>query len=84
MTFPLGLPDEFDIRGRLFTDVGASFGIDGSDAGVDDSSSPRVTVGTGVSWNSPFGPIVVDLGFAVVKEDFDETEILNFSFGTNF
>lgn len=84
LTFPLGLPEEFDIRGRLFTDVGASFGIDGSDAGVDDSSSPRVTIGTGVSWNSPFGPIVVDLGYAVIKEDFDETEILNFSFGTNF
>jgi outer membrane protein insertion porin family len=84
LTFPLGLPEDFDIRGRVFTDVGASFGIDGSDAGVDDSSKPRVTVGTGLSWNSPFGPIIIDLGYAVVKEDFDKTEILNFSFGTNF
>ena len=35
-------------------------------------------------WNSPFGPVIVDLGFAVVKEDFDETEVLSFSFGTQF
>jgi outer membrane protein insertion porin family len=43
-----------------------------------------VTVGTGISWNSPFGPVIVDLGWAVIKEDYDKTEILSFSFGTQF
>ncbi len=86
MAFPLSLPFDLDVRGRVFTDVGAAWDIDDNsiEVVVDDSSNPRVTVGTGISWNSPFGPVVLDLGFAVVKEDFDETEILSFSFGTQF
>ncbi len=86
MAFPLSLPFDLDVRGRFFTDVGAAWDIDDNSIPVvvDDSSSPRVTVGTGISWNSPFGPVVLDLGVAVVKEDFDETEILSFSFGTQF
>lgn len=86
LIFPLGLPDEFDIRGRLFTDVGAAWGIDGEDRfdSVEESQSLRASVGAGISWDSPFGPIQVDLGFAVLKEDFDETEVFRFSFGTRF
>ncbi len=85
-SFPLSLPFDLDIRGRVFTDIGAAWAIDDNSIPVDvqDSSSPRVTVGTGISWNSPFGPVVVDLGLALVKEDFDETEIFSFSFGTQF
>ena len=84
LSFPVGLPPELNFRGRLFSDVGAAWGIDGSDADVDDSSSPRMSVGTGFSWISPFGPVVVDLGWAIVKEDFDNTQLVNFSFGTRF
>lgn len=84
LSFPLGLPEDLQIRGRVFTDVGAVFGFDEGDSRVDDSSSPRVSVGTGISWVSPFGPVIVDLGFAIIKEDFDQTEILRFSFGTSF
>jgi outer membrane protein insertion porin family len=86
LSFPLNLPFDVDVRGRLFTDVGAAWGIDDNSIPItlDDSSAPRVTVGTGISWDSPFGPVVVDLGLAVVKEDFDETEIFSFSFGTQF
>ncbi|GAB4394837.1 MAG: outer membrane protein assembly factor BamA [Kiloniellaceae bacterium] len=85
-SFPLALPFDLDVRGRIFTDVGAAWDVDDNSIPVEvqDSSSPRVTVGTGISWNSPFGPVVVDLGIAVIKEDFDETELLSFSFGTQF
>ena len=85
-SFPLDLPFELDVRGRIFTDIGAAWEIDDNSIPVNlqDSSSPRVTVGTGISWNSPFGPLVLDLGYAVVKENFDETEIFSFSFGTQF
>jgi len=86
LAFPLDLPFDLDIRGRVFTDFGAAWGFDDNSipVSVDDSSAPRVTVGTGLSWNSPFGPVVVDLGIAVIKEDFDETELFSFSFGTQF
>ncbi|MGF1591977.1 MAG: outer membrane protein assembly factor BamA [Kiloniellaceae bacterium] len=85
-SFPIELPFDVDIRGRFFTDVGAAWSIDDNSipVTVQDSSSPRVTVGTGISWNSPFGPLEFDLGIAIVKEDFDETEIFSFSFGTQF
>ena len=82
--FPLGLPDEFNIRGRIFTDVCAAWGLDRTNAGVQDSNSPRVSAGTGLSWQSPFGPIIIDLGFALIKKDFDQTELVSFSFGTQF
>ncbi len=92
VSFPLGLPEELGIRGRAFTDVGTLFGLDdeeisGSTDPADqifDESSIRVSVGTGLSWNSPFGPIQIDVGFPVVQEDFDQTEIFRFSFGTRF
>ncbi|MEO1190153.1 MAG: outer membrane protein assembly factor BamA [Pseudomonadota bacterium] len=82
--FPLGLPEELAIRGRVFNDVGAAWGIDGSTENVLDSASPRASAGAGISWESPFGPIVVDLAWAYIKEDFDETEVFRFSFGTRF
>jgi len=85
VAFPLGLPEEFDIRGRVFSDVGSAWAIDGPGFGpVDDSTALRASVGVGLSWNSPFGPIQIDLGYAVLKEDFDETELFRFSFGTRF
>jgi outer membrane protein insertion porin family len=86
LSFPLGLPEDLAIRGRLFTDMGASWDTDdrGEDVKIQDSSSPRLTVGGGLSWESPFGPVIIDLGFAMIKEDFDETEVLSFSFGTQF
>lgn len=84
MTFPLGLPEEFGILGNLFTDAGAVTKSVEKGFGVLSSSSPRVAVGVGVAWESPFGPIRLDFAKAVVKEDFDETEAFRFDVGTRF
>jgi outer membrane protein insertion porin family len=84
LTFPFGLPEELAIRGRLFTDVGSAWKLDAKGPQVRDNASPRVSVGTGVTWVSPFGPLGVDFGFAVVKEDYDDTEIIRVNFGTRF
>jgi outer membrane protein insertion porin family len=82
--FPLGLPEEYDIRGRIFTDMCSAWDLDKTNADVLDEATPRISVGAGISWQSPFGPIILDLGFAVLDEPFDENELLNFSFGTQF
>ncbi|HLW26796.1 MAG TPA: outer membrane protein assembly factor BamA [Kiloniellales bacterium] len=83
--FPLGLPEEFDVRGRLFADFGTLWGVDGADKDAKgDNGSIRVSVGPGVTWNSPLGLINIDLGYAVRKEDYDKTELLNFSIGATF
>ncbi len=84
LIFPLGLPQELAVRGRVFNDIGAAWGIDGSTENVEDSSNPRLSAGAGISWDSPFGPLVIDLAYAYVKEDFDKTEVFRFSFGTRF
>jgi outer membrane protein insertion porin family len=87
LTFPLGLPEEYAIRGRAFTDVGAAWELsvpsDQRDL-VEDSADPRVSVGTGVTWLSPFGPLGVDVGFPLIKKSFDKTELLRVNFGTRF
>lgn len=84
VTFPLGLPEEFGILGNLFTDAGAVATPVDKGFGVLNSNSPRVTVGVGVAWDSPFGPIRLDLAKPIVKEDFDQTESFRFDVGTRF
>ncbi len=84
LKFPLGLPDELGVSGALFTDVGSLWQVDDTGANVFDENSPRVSVGAGLLWSSPFGPIRIDLAHAVVKEDRDLTENIRFSFGTRF
>ncbi len=84
LTFPLGLPSDFGIKGRLFSEAGALWqsGETGND--VLDSKAVRVSIGTGVSWKSPFGLIRVDLGYPLRKEEFDETEVFRVNFGSRF
>jgi hypothetical protein len=49
-----------------------------------ESNSLRAAAGVGISWASPFGPIRLDFSQAVLKENFDKTERIFFSFGTRF
>lgn len=84
LTFPLGLPNEFGVRGRVFTDAGSIGENDSTFASVTDTGSIRMSVGTGILWDSPFGPVNIDFAKAILKEDFDETELVRFSFGARF
>tara|TARA_R110002110_G_scaffold16907_16_gene72546 strand:- start:2457 stop:5108 length:2652 start_codon:yes stop_codon:yes gene_type:complete len=49
-----------------------------------DSPSPRVSVGFGVNWNSPFGPFRIDIAKALLKEPGDDTKLFTFNVGTQF
>jgi outer membrane protein insertion porin family len=49
-----------------------------------DSPSPRLSVGIGVSWNSPFGPFRFDLAKALLKQPGDDTQVFQFNVGTQF
>jgi outer membrane protein insertion porin family len=81
----LGLPEEYQIRGRVFSDFGTLTGTDfEDDIDLNDSSSLRVSLGVGLTWVSPFGPLAVDLAYPVLKESFDEDELFRFSVGTSF
>ncbi|MGB0922263.1 MAG: outer membrane protein assembly factor BamA [Alphaproteobacteria bacterium] len=79
--FPLGLPEEFGIRGSLFVDAGSLSIIDDDDVGIRDIGSMRLSTGFGIAWDSPFGPIRIDFTEIIMKESFDKTERVRFSFG---
>ncbi len=49
-----------------------------------DSPKPRVSVGFGVNWNSPFGPFRIDIARALLKEPGDDTRLFTFNVGTQF
>ena len=84
MSFPIDLSKEFPISGSVFSDIGALTTVDESGVNIGDSGEPRLSVGIGFSYRSPFGPIRIDFAQAIIKKDFDETEGFRFSFGTRF
>jgi outer membrane protein insertion porin family len=84
LSFPIGLPEELGVAGKLFVDAGNASDPDDEGPEVVDSNLVRTSVGVGIAWRSPFGPIRVDLAEALIKEDFDKTQLLHFSFGTRF
>ncbi len=49
-----------------------------------DTPSPRVSVGFGVNWNSPFGPFRLDIARALISEPGDDTKLFTFNVGTAF
>ncbi len=54
------------------------------DIDLNDDASLRLSVGVGLTWVSPFGPLAVDLAYPVLKESYDEDELFRFSVGTSF
>ena len=48
------------------------------------SAKPRVAVGFGVNWNSPFGPFRIDIAKALLKEPGDNAKLFSFNVGTQF
>ena len=51
---------------------------------VGNTPRPRLSVGAGVSWNSPFGPFRFDIAKALLKQPGDNTQIFQFNVGTQF
>ncbi|PIR32151.1 MAG: outer membrane protein assembly factor BamA [Alphaproteobacteria bacterium CG11_big_fil_rev_8_21_14_0_20_44_7] len=82
--FPLGISEEFGLSGAFFVDAGSLWGLDDDGPEVVDSSSLRMTVGMGLGWQSPFGPLRIDFGVPVLKDGLDEKESFQFNFGTRF
>ncbi len=49
-----------------------------------DSWKPRLAIGIGVNWNSPFGPFRIDFAKALLKQDGDNSKTFIFNVGTQF
>ena len=48
------------------------------------SVKPRLSIGVGVNWTSPFGPLRLDLAKALLKQKGDDTKLFSFNVGTQF
>ncbi|MEM1277090.1 MAG: outer membrane protein assembly factor BamA [Pseudomonadota bacterium] len=94
VSFPLGLPDELGIFGGLFLDVGSIWGLD-NDAVFDATGNLitdvqsegfefRAAAGALLFVSTPFGPLELSVGFPLIEEDFDESELFRVSVGTRF
>jgi outer membrane protein insertion porin family len=51
---------------------------------VGDSAMPRISIGFGVNWNSPFGPLRIDVAKTLLHAKGDDTKLVTFNVGTQF
>ena len=79
------------LRGLLFFDAGNVWGYRRDGVGVDnyyredlDFGDLRYSVGFGVAWISPLGPLKFSLAFPLNKKDGDDTQRFQFQIGTGF
>jgi outer membrane protein insertion porin family len=94
--FPL-IPDSLGMQGAVFVDAGSLW--DPSQSAIDavyplppggegsfifDSSEVRLSTGFSIIWQSPLGPLRADIAQALLKADFDRTELFRFGASTNF
>ncbi len=100
MNFPLGIPEEWGIEGTAFSDFGTVFGApestllnrtgtcntgaSGPDCTVFDTTAFRASIGGGIIWQSPFGPLRFEAAYPLMKAKYDKTEWFRFSIGTRF
>jgi len=82
LSFPIGLPNEFGVKGATFTDVGSVWHSKEKGPEVFDSRKPRASVGFGVRWKSPIGPLRIDIAKTISKNKLDEKQVVLFGFST--
>ncbi|MGD9293273.1 MAG: outer membrane protein assembly factor BamA [Roseobacter sp.] len=86
--FPLGLPEEYGIKGGLFYDVGNLWNLDDVDLSGGDvvgkNGSFRHVIGVSLLWTTPLGPLRFNLSEAIKKESFDRTQNFEVTISTTF
>lgn len=72
--FPLGLPEELGVTGRVFTDFGSLDDSGEKGSTIRDRFFIRAASGFGITWVTPMGPIRLDYSIPWRKEKFDITK----------
>jgi outer membrane protein insertion porin family len=86
------IPKEVGIKGAIFADAGSlwnyrgptSWNVTGETITPTDSAAVRASVGVGLIWNSPFGPLRFDYSVPLLKESYDRVQQFRFGGGTKF
>jgi outer membrane protein insertion porin family len=90
LNFPVGLPEEFNLTGAVFVDVGSLWGVGLNSKSAYNSSdlwndkSPRVSIGTGFIWVTRFAPIRMDWALPIKKKPYDDKQTFHLKFSTHF
>lgn len=84
--FPLPvIPESFGLRGAVFADAATLYGNKLEGVNPDSVGMKlRASVGVGLMWASPFGPIRIDYAIPVKKESTDNVQEFNFGIATRF
>ncbi|MEQ6247914.1 outer membrane protein assembly factor BamA [Sulfitobacter sp. HNIBRBA3233] len=86
--FPLGLPEEYGIRGGVFYDVGNLWDLSDVNLGgatvSGESGSFRHVIGFSIFWDTPVGPLQFNVSDAIRKEDFDREQKFEVTLQTQF
>lgn len=83
--FPLGLPEEYGIRGGLFYDAGSLWGVGKSHPDVIyDDFEMRQVIGASVFWKTPIGPLRFNFSHPLEKKKHDKVQNFNLSISTEF
>jgi outer membrane protein insertion porin family len=86
------LPKEVGIKVAAFADAGSLWdyqgptfwNVTGEHLVFDDDAAVRSSVGVGLIWDSPLGPLRFDFAVPVTKKSYDRTQWFRFSGGTKF
>ena len=87
------LPKEIGIKVAAFADAGSLWNYQERDvlerspansSQVADDKTIRSSVGMGLIWDSPLGPLRFDFAYALTKASYDQTQFFRFSGGTKF
>jgi outer membrane protein insertion porin family len=70
------------ITAGVNTALGNSFAF--REVYLGDTWKPRLAIGVGVNWNSPFGPFRIDFSRVLLKREGDDTKAFTFNVGTQF
>mgnify|MGYP002623774599 CR=1 FL=1 len=89
INFPIFIPDEYQIKGFVFMDYGIlgkpprrEFEYKGRDNIIDEDW--RTSVGVGIYWNTPMGPMNFSWGWPLKVNKYDDERRFLLSFATQF
>jgi len=84
-SFPIGIPEEYDVFGGVFIGAGSLWKLDNTDGGrVDDSSNIRAAAGVSLFWDTVIGPLRFNFSRPIKKETYDVIENFRFTVDTRF
>jgi outer membrane protein insertion porin family len=89
LSMPSLFPESMGVKVALFADFGTVGHLDNT-AGrtctvtncVRDNLAFRASTGLSIEWQSPFGPLQIDLGIPLVKAPYDREQIIHLRTGT--